>query len=149
VTILRDDDGHVSANGADVPVPGLADVSGLVAESRGAGLAVRLDNRVVLCSELSAAVGRTAYRVIQEALTNARKHAPEESVVIVVDGAPGRRLTIDVCNRLPGRVPSHQPPGTGTGLIGLTERVQLTGGCMEHEVNAAGEFHLHAWLPWK
>jgi hypothetical protein len=44
--------------------------------------------------------------------------------------------------------PISEPfPGTGTGLIGLAERLELTGGTLEHR-REAGEFLLHAWLPW-
>src|SRR5690606_41285433 len=95
-----------------------------------------------------AAGGRTAYRVVQEALTNARKHAPGRPVQVRLEGRPGERLTIDVRNRLaaPGSTGSATP-GTGTGLIGLGERVHLTGGRLDHEI-AEDEFRLHVELPW-
>jgi len=44
--------------------------------------------------------------------------------------------------------PSSLTPGSGTGLVGLSERVHLAGGRLDHEVTAAGEFRLHARLPW-
>jgi glucose-6-phosphate-specific signal transduction histidine kinase len=73
-------------------------------------------------------VARTTYRVIQEGLTNARKHAAGQRVRVDLRGGPGAGLDIDVRNALaPHRT---TPPGWsgGAGLVGLTERVQLAGG---------------------
>jgi signal transduction histidine kinase len=68
---------------------------------------------------------------------------------VLLGGTPGSSLVIDVRNPLPpGSPAAPSVPGSGTGLIGLTERVQLAGGRLDHEVTTAGEFHLHAWLPW-
>jgi signal transduction histidine kinase len=144
VSVLRDADGV-----DERPAPCLADVGELVDESRDAGVAVWLDNRIAVSSEPSAAVGRTAYRVVQEALTNARKHAVGQPVVVTLDGGPGERLLIDVRNRVPEHRPLAPMPGTGTGLIGLAERVHLSGGSLDHDISTAGEFRLHAWLPWR
>ncbi|MEU6748312.1 histidine kinase [Spirillospora sp. NPDC046719] len=143
INILRDED----AGDDDRPQPVLTDLPALVAESRDAGGSVQLRDEVVEPAALPAAAGRTAYRVVQEGLTNARKHAAGRPVRVAVEGRPGTRLVIDIRNPLPpdGAVPLA--PGTGTGLVGLTERVQLAGGRLDHEV-AAGEFRLRAWLPW-
>jgi len=65
----------------------------------------------------------------------------------VLDGQPGDHLSIDICNRLADH-PAASPPGTGTGLIGLTERVRLAGGQLDHQQTAAGEFRVHAQIPW-
>ena len=96
--------------------------------------------------------GRTVYRVVQEGLTNARKHAPGSAVQVTLGGGPGSGLDVSIANRVPapgasavsGAVPV---PGSGTGLIGLAERLDLAGGTLEHRRDA-GEFLLHAWLPW-
>jgi len=144
ITVLREDDG---GDAAQRPQPGLADVARLVEESRDAGARVQLDDRVPDPAALPGAADRTAYRVIQEGLTNARKHAPGEPVQVVMDGRPGDRLLIDIRNPL---VDGHAIPaigGSGTGLIGLTERVRLAGGELDHQV-ADGEFRLSARLPW-
>jgi signal transduction histidine kinase len=90
-------------------------------------------------------VGRHAFRVVQEALTNARKHAPGAPVRVAVTGHPDDGLVVDVGNAL---APGGSIPGSGTGLAGLTERVHLAGGRLEHGPTPAGEFHLRAWLPW-
>ncbi|MBD2900305.1 hypothetical protein amrb99_93090 [Actinomadura sp. RB99] len=143
INILRDED----AGDDDRPQPVLTDLPALVAESRDAGGSVQLRDEVVEPAALPAAAGRTAYRVVQEGLTNARKHAAGRPVRVAVEGRPGTRLVIDIRNPLPPDGTAPLAPGTGTGLVGLTERVQLAGGRLDHEV-AAGEFRLRAWLPW-
>jgi signal transduction histidine kinase len=131
------------------PQPVLADVNRLVEESRDAGTLVALDNLAGDVIAVPTGIGRTAYRVIQEGLTNARKHAPGCPVRITMAGQPGDRLVIDISNsRIGTHVAPSGTPGAGTGLVGLTERVQLSGGQLAHDLGATGEFHLHAWLPW-
>jgi signal transduction histidine kinase len=125
------------------PVPALADLPTLVEESRATGTLVELNGDVGL-TEVPGTTGRTAYRVVQEALTNARKHAPGQPVRIALDGTPGAKLRIDVSNPL-GTTSSI--PGTGTGLVGLTERVRLAGGRLDHRTTAT-EFQVSASLPW-
>jgi signal transduction histidine kinase len=131
------------------PQPGLADLPRLVGESRDAGTRVQVDDRVTDPAALPGAMGRTAYRVVQEGLTNARKHAAGRPVQVMIDGQPGGTLLIDICNQVPDD-PAAEPtaPGTGTGLIGLTERVRLAGGELDHEITVGGEFQVHARLPW-
>jgi signal transduction histidine kinase len=129
------------------PQPTLAALDALVAESREAGMKVTLDARVTDPAAVPASVGRTAYRIAQEALTNARKHAPGTEVTVSVEGAPGDGLTISVRNPAPeGEV--TPVPGSGQGLIGLTERATLTGGRLEHGPEGDGGFVVRAWLPW-
>jgi signal transduction histidine kinase len=131
------------------PQPTLADLSRLVAESREAGVQVDLDNRVPDASAMPASTGRTAYRIVQEGLTNARKHAQGQPVRVAVAGSAGSQLVIDIRNPLAGGPIVGTPvPGSGTGLIGLSERVHLAGGEVDHGLTTAGEFRLHASLPW-
>jgi signal transduction histidine kinase len=149
ITVLRDD---VSPDGGDDgqrPQPGLADLPRLVGESRDAGASVRLDDRVSDPEALPGAAGRTAYRVVQEGLTNARKHAPGQPVQVMLDGRPGEQLLIDIRNPLrDSRSGPVAMAGSGTGLIGLTERVRLAGGELDQQITPAGEFRLCARLPW-
>ncbi len=91
-------------------------------------------------------VGRTAYRVVQEGLTNARKHAPAAAVDVSVS-APGGDLVVEVRSR-PSTAAPASLPGAGTGLIGLAERVSLAGGELSHGREADGDFRLRAKLPW-
>ncbi|OLF13031.1 sensor histidine kinase [Actinophytocola xinjiangensis] len=142
ITLLNDDE----ATEPDRPMPALTDLPGLVAESRAIGTPVEIRDVRAEPAEPAGPTGRTAYRVVQEALTNARKHAPGEPVSIELDGAPGNRLRIDVRNPLP-RTPVTPLPSAGRGLVGLTERVRLAGGQLDHRATAT-EFRLTASLPW-
>lgn len=134
VTLLREDEGRSE--------PATVDIPKLVEESRAAGLEVTLDNHVV---GLPDPVARTGYRVVQEALTNARKHAAGQPVTVTLDGAAGDRLRIEVRNPLPGKASESEP---GLGLIGLAERVHLAGGEFTYG-RTAGEFRVSAWIPWE
>ncbi|MBD0748038.1 sensor histidine kinase [Streptomyces sp. CBMA152] len=131
----------------DRPQPTLATLDALVAESRQAGMKVTLDSRIGDLEAVPAGTGRNAYRIAQEALTNARKHAPGAEVTVRVTGGPGDGLTVEVRNPAPvGDVP--KVPGSGQGLIGLTERAMLAGGRLEHGGTPDGGFRVGAWLPW-
>ncbi|GGX94487.1 two-component sensor histidine kinase [Streptomyces minutiscleroticus] len=137
-----------SGDEAGRPQPTLAALQGLVAESREAGMGVVLEDRVADPGAVPASVGRTAYRVAQEGLTNARKHAPGAEVTVAVAGAPGDGLVLTVRNPPPpGPVP--RVPGSGQGLIGLTERVTLAGGRLIHGGRPDGGFEVRAELPWE
>ncbi|MDI3417484.1 sensor histidine kinase [Streptomyces luteolus] len=147
IGVLRTDEpGDEGAEGGR-PQPTLAALDALVAESRAAGMKVTLDNRVADPEAVPAAAGRNAYRIAQEGLTNARKHAPGAEVTVQVAGAPGEGLTVEVRNPAPpGDVP--EVPGSGQGLIGLTERATLAGGRLTHGAEGDGGFRIAAWLPW-
>ncbi|HEX2297157.1 MAG TPA: histidine kinase [Pseudonocardiaceae bacterium] len=141
---LREVIGVLRAPVGELPQPTVADVPELVAESRRAGMNVDLCHDVA--GPVPDTVGRTAYRVVQEALTNARRHAPGAAVTVTVTGSAGPGLTIEVDNTAPADV---QPaPAPGQGLTGLAERVGLTGGRLEHGPNEAGGWRVAAWLPW-
>ncbi|GHF96839.1 two-component sensor histidine kinase [Streptomyces albogriseolus] len=130
------------------PQPTLAALDALVAESLQAGMKVTLEQRVTDAGSVPASVGRTAYRIAQEGLTNARKHAPGTKVTVSVAGGPGEDLTVRVHNPPPeGDIPPV--PGAGQGLIGLTERATLTGGTLEHGPTPEGGFEVRARLPWQ
>ncbi|BEL03861.1 histidine kinase [Actinoplanes sichuanensis] len=216
IGLLREDDGGDQDGTGDGvrPQPVLADVPRLVAESRAAGTEVVLNESVDDPAEAPPTVARTAYRVVQEGLTNARKHAAGQTVRVTVSGGPGLGLEVEIRNpvasrgALPGggadpgamwagdthpgamrggdthpgamRGVDAQPgavrgsdthpgamrgvdaypdavrggdayldagPGGGAGLVGLTERVHLAGGRLDHQ-QAGGEFRLHASIPW-
>ncbi|WP_116948663.1 sensor histidine kinase [Jiangella endophytica] len=137
----------------DRPQPTLAQLPALVEESRQAGMRVTVVEEVAGDgAEPPAVVARCAYRVVQEALTNVRKHARGTGVIVTLTGGPGGGLAVEVRNRLPvgsGDFGSAGDiPGTGTGLIGLAERVELAGGSLEHGITRDGDFRVHAWLPW-
>jgi signal transduction histidine kinase len=144
ISVLRDTEIEEGPGGR--PQPTFGDVEGLVAESRAAGTTVAYDERVDEATSLPPATGRTAYRVVQEGLTNARKHAAGHPVTVTVTGRPGTGLRIALTN--PGSNGVPLTPGSGTGLVGLTERVQLAGGTLDHQREPGGGFRLEASLPW-
>jgi signal transduction histidine kinase len=151
IGVLRSDE-SADPTAAGRPLPGMADLPRLIEESRTAGTPVEVGGWVDVLA-VPDPVGRTVYRVVQEGLTNARKHAPGEAVLVTLGGGPGRGLDVSIANGMPvpggvARVAGTGPvPGTGTGLIGLAERLDLAGGTLEHR-RESGEFLLHAWLPW-
>jgi signal transduction histidine kinase len=141
--------GEPAGDVAERPQPTLADIARLVEESRQAGVRVSLDCAVEELSVVPASIGRTAYRVVQEGLTNARKHAPGAEVVVVLSGGAGPGLGVEVRNRWPVGVPvTPGIPGAQQGLTGLAERTAISGGRLEHGRTPAGDFRLAAWLPW-
>jgi signal transduction histidine kinase len=128
------------------PQPTLADVERLIDESREAGMRVTASVEVDQPVSLPLSTGRTAYRIVQEGLTNARKHAPGAAVEVGLAGAPGSGLDVEVLSRR--SMTATGIPGAGQGLVGLSERAGLAGGRLEHGLTPEGGFRLHAWLPW-
>jgi signal transduction histidine kinase len=130
------------------PQPTLAELPALARSSSEAGTPVRVVDRVTDAATLPTAVSRTAYRIVQETLTNVRKHAPGLPASVVLRGAAGQGLWVTVTNPTAvedGRGPAV--PSSGLGLLGLTERAELAGGSLSaHE--AEGRFVVRAWLPW-
>jgi signal transduction histidine kinase len=150
VGVLREDaklDGRTG--GPEPPQPTLAQLPDLLEECRHAGM--ELDAQVTLddLSEVPAAVGRHAYRIVQEGLTNARRHAEHSPVEVRISGSAGAGLEIELRNRLPlGGGEPRPGQSSGAGLLGLGERAALAGGRLEHGPTAGGDFRLWAWLPW-
>jgi signal transduction histidine kinase len=171
ISVLRDDDSTAGVR----PQPGLSDLHRLIAETRDAGTPVDLADRISRPQDLPSALGRTTYRVVQEGLTNARKHAPGQPVRLLLDGRPGDQLLVELTNPVGLAIsatpatptgsaaidetasaspatpaePSLNGTGTGTGLIGLAERARLTGGELDHGISPDGQFRLRARLPWR
>jgi signal transduction histidine kinase len=100
---------------------------------------------VMLADDVPPGIGQAAYRIVQEGLTNARKHAPGGRVALSLRRTEGS-LQIVVDNPLVAD--SLDVPGTGRGLIGLRERVTLAGGTLTHGPARSGRFELRAELPW-
>ncbi|HEX6523895.1 MAG TPA: histidine kinase [Streptosporangiaceae bacterium] len=146
IGVLRD---GADGPGPEPPQPTLLALPGLLEESRAAGMRIRAEVGLPDLAAVPDAIGRHALRIVQEALTNARKHATAAPVELRLDGAPGRGLTIEVRNPVPALATAEPKiPGTGAGLLGLTERAALSGGRLEHGPDEHGQFRLHAWLPW-
>ena len=140
--VLREDPGDADP---ERPQPSADDLHELLQEAREAGMNVVSNLGPV--EAIPVPMGRTAYRVVQEGLTNARKHAPDTLVTVALSGGPGDGLNISVRNPL--RIGSPlDVPDSGLGLVGLSERAALVGGRLSHGVTADHEFALTVWLPW-
>jgi signal transduction histidine kinase len=135
-----------TASRPEPPQPGLSDLPELVDSARATGMTVGYTCRVPPAGP-SVALGRTAYRFVQEGLTNARKHAPGTAVEVLLDGTAGEDLRITITNPCTGTSGRPAIPGAGMGLVGLGERVALAGGRVEYGVDR-DTFRLQAWLPW-
>lgn len=127
------------------PQPTLEHLAGLVEQHRAVGGAAELrvtGERV----PLPAAWELSAYRITQEALTNARKHAPGARTVVEIDYSADRRLlTLRVHDDGPG--PGRRA-GAGHGLTGMRERAALVGGRLSAGAGPDGGFLVEAELPW-
>ena len=135
--LLRDGDTGMA------PQPGLADVRHLVDEARAAGTRVEAD-LPEHPPEVPDGVGLAAYRIVQEALTNVRKHAGPGAVVrvrLVV----GRDIEVEV--RDDGRGAAATGDGRGLGLVGMRERAAVHGGTLEAVPVTGGGFAVSARLP--
>ncbi len=131
----------------DRPQPTYADLGTLVDEARASGLALTYRDQVRhLGQSLPDVAGRTVYRIVQEGITNARKHAPGAALSVEVSGDP--EAGIDVRLRNPLGFGPTDTPGSGLGLIGLAERTALRGGRLVHHRDGR-EFELHGWIPWR
>jgi signal transduction histidine kinase len=150
VGVLRDGDGDAGDEAPRAPQPSLQDISGLVEESRRAGMNVALDMRVEAPEAAPGTLGRDAYRIVREGLTNVSKHARGTATTVSLAGSPGQGLQISIRNRLPIEPATDPPlPGGGMGLTGLTERVALSGGTLSHGPSSDGTFVVSAALRWQ
>ena len=149
VGVLRSPGDSVEA-APQAPQPTLGDIARVVEESRQAGMRVELTLEVPEFGRDSVPgpLGRDAYRIVQEALTNVAKHAPGAVTAVSVIGGPGDGLHIRVRNRLPAAAVRAWLPGAGAGLLGLAERVELAGGTLRHGRTADGDFEVAADLRW-
>ena len=149
LTDLRDVLGVLRApDGERAPQPTYADLPCLVAEAEEAGMRIELVDLVTehAPEPVPEAAGRTVYRIIQEGMTNARKHAPGALLTVHVSGSPEDGL--DVLLRNPVGFGPTQTPGAGLGLVGLTERAELRGGRLTAGRDGS-TYVLHAWIPWR
>ena len=146
--LLRD-----TERGIDVthhrPQPTLGDLNSLLDDERAAGAHVTLRLDLEDLDALPESIGRSAFRIIQEGLTNARKHAPHAMVTVELTGHPGNGLDLSVRNpvRVGGEL--NGKDGAGFGLVGLAERAAASHGRIEHGLTPNGDFVLQAWLPWE
>lgn len=139
VGMLRSTDGDPLT-----PQPGLRDLPTLVGQVREAGLPVELE----LTGEprqLPVGLELSAYRIVQEALTNALKHAGEAQATVRVAYGP-ESLELEIVDDGAG-APAPATTGGGHGLVGMRERVALYGGRFEADRRASGGFAVRVLLP--
>lgn len=134
------------------PQPDLRSLEALLEEVRDGDTPVVTTVRVDLAA-VPETMSRHAYRIIQEGLTNARKHAPHMPVTVSLSGEPGQGLDLTVVNQPQayGGAPHTQAArhsGSGMGLLGLAERAGLSGGQLTYGTDRSGRFVVRAWLPW-
>ena len=132
------------------PQPGIARLEGLVAEARSTGLPVSLSvtGRATGPLDPPAGLGLTVYRLVQEALTNARRHGGTVSRVDVRVHRAQDRLEVEVLDDGDGLSASAGSSGSpGHGLVGMRERVASHGGALETGPRADGGFRVRAVLP--
>jgi signal transduction histidine kinase len=143
--VLRGEDGPRAA----APAPGLDDLDALVEQVRAAGIHVELEvaGRDERCSaELPKGIDLSAYRLVQEGLTNVIKHAGPATAKVRVrygDGAVEIEVTDD------GRGGAATNGGGGHGLTGMRERVAVWGGTLDVGPSAGGGYHVRAVLPYR
>jgi len=144
LTDLRDVLGVLRDSGGErTPQPTYGDLPCLLAEAREAGSRIELEDLVE--GVVPDGAGRTVYRIVQEGVTNGRKHAPGALLSIRVTGSEDDG--IDVLMRNPIGFGPTRTPGAGLGLVGLTERAELRGGHLTSGRDGS-TFVLHAWIPW-
>ncbi|HXA27742.1 MAG TPA: sensor histidine kinase [Candidatus Angelobacter sp.] len=141
VGVLRDEPGDEQLT----PQPSLAQLDRLIAQVRGAGLqvAVRVEGT---SRELPAALDLSAFRLVQEALTNTLRHASATRAEVVVRYGEDE-LEVTVTDDGSGGAAGSTASGAGRGLVGMRERVALFHGHLDVGRGAAGGFRVHATLP--
>jgi signal transduction histidine kinase len=144
VGVLREDD----APGLELePNPGIAQLPELIDHVRAAGLHVELQ-RDGQTADLPPALDLSAYRIIQESLTNTLKHAGAQAYVWVRVRREPADLVIEIVDDGGGRsLDGTSPEGAGHGLIGMRERVALFGGQLQAGPRAPSGFAVCARLP--
>jgi signal transduction histidine kinase len=95
---------------------------------------------------LPPATARVVYRIAQEGLTNARKHAPDAPTTVSVHRVEEGTVTVTVHNEPTASAPMDLP-GSGSGLVGLAERLRLVGGSIHKGPTADGGWQLRAVIP--
>jgi signal transduction histidine kinase len=135
------------------PTKTLRDVRNLIDESVAAGMPLIATVFLDDSTEADPHIAQATFRVVQELLTNARKHAPDIPVRLELRGGPrDGTISVTTANHLPRQAsstqPGTQPARAGTGLSGIRERVEHHGGTMAAGVDPQGAFRVSIRLPW-
>lgn len=127
------------------PAPSLSNLDDLVATARSAGLQVRVEDEG-LSASIPRAVDVAAYRIVQEALTNAARHAAG-SIAVVRIASDDSHLVAEVEDNGGAKVQSLAASGSGHGIAGMTERAEALGGTLAAGARPEGGFSVRARLP--
>lgn len=130
---------------AEPAVP-LSELARTVKSSVAAGQSVNSSILIQDSDRASATLTRAVYRIVQELLTNAGRHAPGDPLFLVVEGDPESGITIDAQNAYRGGWGSRGP-GSSRGLTGIRERVALIGGSVQYGIDGS-RFRVSVHLPW-
>lgn len=150
--------GSDDAPAAHEPQPGLSEVATLLERTRGAGAEVRAELDLGPVDRVAPGVGRAAYRIVQESVTNALRHAHGRPITVSVDASPADGVAITVTNPMSpdgrGAGAGGDPVArAGLGLGGLAERARSVGGTLSAspERGPVGQelWAVRAHLPWK
>ncbi|MFD0138887.1 sensor histidine kinase [Streptomyces sp. NPDC127159] len=141
IGVLRDDDTETPLD------PSQSGINALIDRTRASGVPVKLE-QVGEAEQLSAMADKALYRVVQESLTNAIKHAPGASVTVRVEYRPAEVMAT-VHNGPPAEPPADDRPSGRRGLVGLQERARLAGGRLHAAALPDGGFEVTARLPRK
>lgn len=137
--VLRDD-------GVEQPDLPLTELPQVVEDSFGAGQLLTSSIFISNAEQASPTLSRAVYRIVQELVTNARKHAPGVRTTLRVQGGPGQAIVIDVTNPI---IPApHSTTSAGRGLTGVAERAELLGGRVTHGRDGTN-FRVVVELPWQ
>ena len=139
--VLRSDHTEIGLG----PQPGIAELDELCDSARQIGTSITLEV-VGPVADVPATIGLTVYRVVQEALTNALRHAPGATVTVQLCSGPNE-LRLRVNNGPAGAARTPARPGSGHGLAGVTERVRLFNGTLNAGPDSNGGFNLVATIP--
>ncbi len=134
--------------GEDGPALPLSQLAQVVQESWSAGQPLNSSVFILDADRAHPTLSRAVYRIVQELLTNARKHAPGESIFLSVQGSPAEGVVIDARNGYLGGL-GQRAAGSARGLAGITERAELLGGSVRYGLDDAGRtFRVRVELPW-
>lgn len=145
LSTLREVPGPDAPGPVDAPQPTLADLPALLEEARASGQRLEVHDTLDTAS-VPTVQQRHLYRIVQEGLTNARKHAPRATVEVTLSGTPREGISLRVANDM-AEAPTAIP-GARLGLVGITERAQMLGGRLAAGV-LGGRFVIDAWIPWE
>ncbi|MFC8537281.1 sensor histidine kinase [Streptomyces sp. NPDC057249] len=143
--VLRGSGQEAGGAEAEGPLPDLAALPGLVRAAEAAGARVELDTTGVPAGRLAPAVGAAAYRIVQESLTNAVRHAGAGARVRVLVAPAAGALRVSVTDDGTGPVEDGTAPGFG--IVGMRERARSTGGTLTAGPRPGGGFEVSALLP--